>query len=124
MSVAETLEQLGSFYMEIGEDEEASTCLNSALTIYKTKHGESIKVAEVYEVLGTRYESKGDHTKTLHYFSRALRVRTKVLGQEDVTVAELHYKIGRIQKETGMDNEALSSFQSGEHQALNIAPSH
>lgn len=111
--MAESLEQLGSLYMEIGEDDEAAVCLNGALNIFKVRHGEGLKVAEVYETLANKFERKDQHEKTLMYLNKALKVRSKVNSQDDVNLANLHYRIGRLCRDSGKDHEALSSFQSG-----------
>jgi tetratricopeptide (TPR) repeat protein len=111
-SIAETLEQLGSLYVEIGEDDEAALCLNGALNIYKAKHGEGIKVAEVYEQLGDKYEREQSFGKALMYYHKALRVRVKVFGEDHVSVADAYYHVGRLQRDQQSDHEALSSFQA------------
>ena len=111
-SIAETLEQLGSIYMDIGEEEEGTLCLNAALNIYKTKHGEGVKIAHVYEQLGSKHERKQSIANALVYFSRSLRVRARVFGEEHVSVAEMHYRIGKLQRDQKLYHEALASFQA------------
>jgi tetratricopeptide (TPR) repeat protein len=51
-SIAETLEQLGSLYLDLGQEDEGVLCLNAALVIYKSKHGDGVKVAQMNEQLG------------------------------------------------------------------------
>jgi len=111
-SIAETLEQLGSLYMEIGEDDEAILCLNGALNIYKSKHGEGVKVAEVYEQLGKKHEKERDIAKALIFFNKALRVRMRIFGEDHISVADTYYHIGKLHKDKKSDHNALSAFQA------------
>ena len=111
-SIAETLEQLGSLYIDVGEEEEGSLCLNGALNIYKSKHGEGVKVAKVYEQLGIKCERKQKIAKALVYFNKSLRVRVKVFGDDHESVADMHYRIGRLHRDQQSDHEALACFQA------------
>ncbi|KAI2494374.1 hypothetical protein MHU86_20146 [Fragilaria crotonensis] len=111
-SIAETLEQLGSIYMHIGEEEEGALCLNAALNIYKTRRGEGVKIAHIYEQLGLKCERKQCITKALDYFNRSLKVRARFFGAEHESVADMHYRIGKLQRDQKSYHEALASFQA------------
>ena len=73
----------------------------------------------MYELLANNLETKGENDKTLTLLSKGLRVRTKVKGQDDVGVASLHYRIGKLQRDQGLDHEALASLQSGKEEVYN-----
>ena len=111
-SIAETLEQLGSLYLDLGQEDEGALCLNAALGIYRSKHGEGVKAAQVYEQLGGKYERDQNIAKALTYFNRSLRVRQRVLGDNHKSVADMQYRIGKLQRDQKSDHEALASFQA------------
>ena len=111
-SIAESLEQLGLLYAEIGSQEEASTCLMGALNIFKSKNRDSSKVTEIYEALGDMFERNGDECNALNNFSKALRIQTKVFGEDNIKVADMYYKVGLLQKARKSTREALLSFQA------------
>ena len=111
-SIAESLEQLGLLYAEIGSQEEATTCLMGALNIFKSKNRDSTKITEIYEALGDMFERNGDECNALNNFSKALRIQTKVFGEDNIKVADMYYKVGLLQKARKSTREALLSFQA------------
>lgn len=68
----------------------------SKLTLLEAQLGdEHLAVAGQLVSIGLHLYDHGGYSQALEYYHRALSIRQSVLGEADVTVAQVHYYLGR-----------------------------
>ena len=67
--------------------------LSYALEYYGENHANT---AQLYNNIGSIYFDKGDYATASDYYQKALAIREKVLGSEDIAVASSYCSIGSI----------------------------
>lgn len=97
---------IGILLSENGSVEEAIEFYNQALKISKydgDRQNEGISLAG----LGNAYRQKGDYEKSLIYYSRALEIIEKVVGQKDNDFINISTSLASLYREMGEYEKAL-----------------
>lgn len=77
---------------------------------------QSVAIGNKYNARGILYATNGEWNKALFYWKDALEIRTQVLGEKSIDVADTYNNIGIALGKLHRHEEALSSF----HRALRI----
>ena len=106
--VARTYNNIGIFYFYVGDYQSALNYYNEALKI-KEKYKDYKDTAFTYNNTGANYDSISHdaNNKALYYHFKALSIREKEYGIENVNTAFTYNNIGVIYKNQGNYHDAL-----------------
>uniref|UniRef100_A0A7S2P6C0 Kinesin light chain n=1 Tax=Leptocylindrus danicus TaxID=163516 RepID=A0A7S2P6C0_9STRA len=117
VSVATTLNNLGSVYFSNHQYEKSLKSYKRALKIMKKQLGaDHLNVATVYNNIGDVHYSLQNDEMALKHYNRALAIRKFNLMEKDVRIARLQEKIGLIlwKKEVAESHNQSEIFQRGQ----------
>jgi CHAT domain-containing protein len=85
---------LGEAYLKLGRNNEALKTLKSVEVNLKDRS--TVQAANCFEDLGIVYWNNGNKTTALSYHEKALNIRKKLLGSNDIKIADSYNNIGLI----------------------------
>jgi CHAT domain-containing protein/Tfp pilus assembly protein PilF len=106
-SEAAALNQLGSVYDDLGEEQRALDSYIQALALFRAV-GDRASEAILLNNIGDLYHNLGEIQKALDYYARALSLR-RAVGDRHGEATTLH-NIGRVHDDLGEEQEALDFF--------------
>ena len=100
LDTAESYNEVGDEYRELGEHDNSLACIQKALEIRQPLLGEeALETAISYNSLGVIYGAKGEHKKSLIYLEKALEIRLRVEGTNAREIAQSYSNVaGSYQK--------------------------
>ena len=113
ISLAETQHLLGSLLIKKGDFSSAVSLLKAALITYKDKKDCEVLKSDVLDLLATAYMEKGDDEFALLSLEQSLKIKTKILGPDDLACANVLMILGKLKAKTGNLDGALVAFKEG-----------
>ena len=105
--VAESYNNLGNVYQDLGQYNETKEYHEKALIIRKKIFGEEhADVAASYNNLGNVYQDLGQYNEAKEYHEKALIIKKKIFGEEHADVAASYNNLGNVYQDLGQYNEA------------------
>ena len=113
ISLAETQHLLGSLLIKKGDFSSAVPLLKAALITYKGKKDCEVLKSDVLDLLATAYMKKEDNQFALLSLEQSLKIKTEILGPDDLACANVLMILGKLKAKTGNVNGALVAFKEG-----------
>lgn len=114
VSVATTLNNMGSVYFSRGDYKKALKAYEKALQVMIVLLGDDhLNVATVHNNIGDVHYCVGDDAKALRAYTAAFNIRELHLAQEDVRVSRLHDKICLILWRRDVQEAVLIEQEAG-----------
>jgi tetratricopeptide (TPR) repeat protein len=113
LSIAETMHELAITLSEGGKIDEAISSYESALSIYEENLGAHKITADILDSLGNIHLSILRLDTSYRYFERALVLKRMLFGDDDETVSDTLYLVGKVQGKSGDLDDALDSLKEG-----------
>lgn len=113
---ARTLQALGAVRVRDGEYHEAFEYLWQALRYYEAFDPESLEAASALQAVAGVYGKLGEFSEALECYTRALAIRERELGRDQLDVATTLHNMGIVAEKQHDHSEALESL----HRALDI----
>ena len=111
-SVADTLNNLGNAWSDLGEKKKAIEYYEKALEIFKSFLGESHpSVADTLNNLGTAWSDLGEKKKAIEYYEKALKMKKAFLGESHPSVADILNNLGAAWSELGEKEKAIEFYE-------------
>ena len=105
--VAESYNNLGGVYQDLGHYNEAKEYHEKALIIKKEIFGEeNDQVAASYNKLGSVFQALGQYNEAKGYHEKALITRKKIFGEEHDDVGTSYNNLGNVCQALGQYNKA------------------
>ena len=105
--VAESYNNLGGVYQDLGQYNEAKEYHEKALIIKKEIFGgEHDQVAASYNKLGSVFQALGQYNEAKGYHEKALITRKKIFGEEHDDVGTSYNNLGNVCQALGQYNKA------------------
>ncbi len=123
LSIAETLHELATTLSEGGKLDEAISNYEAALSIYEKRLGAHTSTIEVLSCLGAILLSVMKLDASYRYLERALVLKRMMYNDDDESISDTLYLIGKVQGKSGDLDDALNSLKEGKLQQF-IASSH
>ena len=109
---AESLNQLGMSFYDLGQYEKARSAYQRALDVWRDTLGESNpSTAAAWNNLASVYDHMGDKPKALEFYRKSLEVKEKVLGTEHPDTAITYNNLGLVYDDMGDYPKALEFYQ-------------
>ncbi|CAF1504522.1 unnamed protein product [Adineta steineri] len=110
--MANIYHQLGGIKHNQGEDQEALTSLEKALTIrQQSLPSNHPDVGDSYNKIGTVYDSMGNFAKALSYYEKALAIRQQSLPSNHPDLGGSYNNIGSVYDSMGDHPKALCYYE-------------
>ena len=110
----EIYDDLGNFYLHLGEYEKALEFYQKCLRInLKNQVNQHPSLATTYSKIGIALDKKGMYNKALEYFQQSLNIELKNFGHQHPNVALVYTYIGETLDEQGEYDKALEYQQKG-----------
>jgi tetratricopeptide (TPR) repeat protein len=119
VDTADTYYSLSMVYNAIHNKRENERYLEKVIKIRKRKDffdKGDLEKASYYDTLGFYLKSKENYEEALDYFKKALSIRKKNLGHDNISIANSYERIGLIYLQLGKLDFALDAF----HNSLSI----
>ena len=113
LSVAETMHFLGLVLVQLGKEKEASAYLESSLLTYESKLGTHSNIPEILDSLGSICFSKEELDKAYRYLERSLAFKRMAFGDDNISISDTLYLIGKVQGKSGDLDDSLITFKDG-----------
>ena len=113
ISLAESQHLLGSLLIKCGDFPSALPLLKSALVTYKGKEDCEVLKSDVLDLLATAYVKKGDRQYAILSLEQSLKIKTEILGPDDLACANVLMILGKQKAEMENYNGALVAFKEG-----------
>jgi tetratricopeptide (TPR) repeat protein len=113
ISLAETQHLLGSLLIKKGDCSSAVPLLKSALITYKGKKDCEVLKSDVLDLLATAYMNKGDNQFAILSLEQSLKIKTEILGPDDLACANVLMILGKLIAKTENVDGALVAFKEG-----------
>ncbi|KAK3755165.1 hypothetical protein QZH41_001698 [Actinostola sp. cb2023] len=111
-SVGTVLNNLGLIYHALGQYNEAKTCYEQALVIYKTAYGENHpSTATTLNNLGGTFYTLGQYDEAKTYYQQALVIYTTACDENDPSIKYTLNNLGAIFHELGQYDEAKTYYE-------------
>jgi tetratricopeptide (TPR) repeat protein len=117
ISLAETQHLLGSLLIKKGSSS-AVPLLKEALITYKGKKDCEVLKSDVLDLLATAYMKKGDNRYAILSLEQSLKIKTKILGPDDLACANVLMILGKLKAKTENVDGALVAFKEGMSYAI------
>lgn len=113
ISLAESQHLLGSLLIKKANFSSAVPLLKDALITYKDKKDCEVLKSDVLDLLATAYLKKEDDQFALLSLEQSLKIKTKILGPDDLACANVLMMLGKLKAKKGDVNGALVAFKEG-----------
>ena len=110
-SLAETQHILASCYVKKQRYFEATTLLESALSVYKQSRDCELMQSDVLDLLGLTYARTGDTRKAISMYETSLAIKRSRLGPDDIACSNVLLEIGKLLVSNNDLEEALITFR-------------
>ena len=111
-SVADTLNNLGLAWSDLGENKKAIEYYEKALEMTKSFFGESHpSVAETLNNLGNAWSELGEKKKAIEYYTQALEIFKAVFGDSHPDVASTLNNLGAAWSDLGEKKKAIEYYE-------------
>jgi tetratricopeptide (TPR) repeat protein len=105
---------MGTVELDLGRYDAALKSLASALALYRVLLGdETVQVATTLYALGVVYEAKRVYPESMKYHKEAFRLRRRLLGPDDLLVAQSLDKVSQLLHETTQFGKGVTKHQGG-----------
>ena len=113
LSVAETKHFLGLALLHLGDQEEASVFLKSALVAYESKLGTHSNIPEILDSLGSICIANKELESAHRYLERSLALKRISHEDDNMSISDTLYLIGKVQGKSGDLDDSLQTLKHG-----------
>lgn len=110
LRLASPLYNLGALLIALSSYDEAEWFLEKAKKIYIREYGENHYVGRVYNNLGIIFSRRGDYSKALSYYERAIQLSNKIPGRNKTAIINAYNNLGGIYQKMNDYEKALAWF--------------
>lgn len=108
LGVAESYNEIGVVYDELGFHNKALTFCGKALGVYKKTRGEEHRdVAIIYNNIAGFYRNIGDQVKALKCYKKSMQIKENIFGEDDIRTATAYNNIAGSYRKLKKYDEAL-----------------
>lgn len=108
---AQTLIDLGTSYLDLGDTRLAISCFERALAVEEQAHSEDQAVASTLNYLGAALDAFGDPRKAINCYERALAIEKKVFGPDHPKLCTVLNNLGTAWAKAGDDKLAVCYYE-------------